>query len=96
MGTGIDPFIWRGAFGERIFSTYGTQLLRRLRSHIPDLLTQFLQTRRWSLIVLMSMLLVDLYATGTKARGWVCAGGLPLRRDQLHLLKEGPAYARRS
>lgn len=32
----------------------------------PIILTQYLKTKRWSLIALMGMLLVDLYATGTK------------------------------
>ncbi|MBI3551258.1 MAG: tetratricopeptide repeat protein [Elusimicrobia bacterium] len=68
VGNGIDPFIWRGAFGERIFSTYGNPNFYAdfLVIIFPILLTQFLKTRRWSFVVLMGMLLVDLYATGTK------------------------------
>ncbi len=68
LGLGIDPFIWRGAFGERIFSTYGNPnfFADFLVIIFPILLTQWLKTRRWSLIVLMGMLVVDLIATGTK------------------------------
>jgi O-antigen ligase/tetratricopeptide (TPR) repeat protein len=69
IGQGIDPFIWRGAFGERIFSTYGNPnfFADFLVITFPILLTQWLKDRsRWTLIPLMGMLLVDLIATGTK------------------------------
>ena len=69
IGNGIDPFIWRGAFGERIFSTYGNPnfFADFLVLTFPILLTQWLKDRsRWSLVPLMGMLLVDLIATGTK------------------------------
>lgn len=68
VGKGIDPFIWRGAFGKRIFSTYGNPnfFADFLVIVFPILLTQYLKTKRWSLIPLMGMLLVDLIMTGTK------------------------------
>ncbi len=68
VGLGIDPFVWRGAFGERIFSTYGNPnfFADFLVIIFPILLTQYVKTRRWSLLPLMGMLLVDLIATGTK------------------------------
>ncbi|MCX5797438.1 MAG: tetratricopeptide repeat protein [Elusimicrobia bacterium] len=67
-GNGIDPFIWRGAFGDRIFSTYGNPnfFADFLVIVFPILLTQYLKTRRFSLIPLMAMLVVDLLMTGTK------------------------------
>ena len=68
IGQGLDPFIWRGAFGTRIFSTYGNPnfFADFLVISFPIILTQYLKTRRKSLIPLMLMLLVDLIATGTK------------------------------
>jgi O-antigen ligase/tetratricopeptide (TPR) repeat protein len=68
VGAGIDPFVWRGAFGTRVFSTYGNPNFYGdfLVIIFPILLTQFLKTRRWSLVPLMAMLLINLVATGTK------------------------------
>ncbi len=68
VGRGIDPFVWRGAFGPRVFSTYGNPNFYGdfLVIIFPILLTQFLKTRRWSLVPLMAMLIVNLVATGTK------------------------------
>jgi len=68
VGNGIDPFIWRGAFGPRVFSTYGNPnfFADFLVIIFPILLTQYLKTRRFSLIPLMVMLVVDLLVTGTK------------------------------
>jgi O-antigen ligase len=68
IGKGIDPFVWRGAFGPRVFSTYGNPNFYGdfLVIVFPILLTQFLKTRRWSLVPLMAMLLLNLISTGTK------------------------------
>jgi O-antigen ligase/tetratricopeptide (TPR) repeat protein len=68
VGRGIDPFVWRGAFGTRVFSTYGNPNFYGdfLVIIFPILLTQFLKTRRWSLIPLMAMLLINLITTETK------------------------------
>ena len=68
VGRGIDPFVWRGAFGTRVFSTYGNPNFYGdfLVIIFPILLTQFLKLRRWSLVPLMGMLLVNLFATETK------------------------------
>jgi O-antigen ligase/tetratricopeptide (TPR) repeat protein len=68
VGRGIDPFVWRGAFGPRVFSTYGNPNFFGdfLVIVFPIVLTQFLKTRRWSLLLLMGMLLIDLVATETK------------------------------
>lgn len=68
VGKGIDPFVWRGAFGPRVFSTYGNPNFYGdfLVIVFPILLTQFLKSRRWSLVPLMGMLLINLMATGTK------------------------------
>ncbi len=72
LGKGIDPFIWREAFGPRVFSTYGNPnfFADFLVIIFPILLTQFLKTKRWSLVPLMAMLLVDLIATDTKG-AWI-------------------------
>src|SRR5471030_2019198 len=68
IGKGIDPFVWRGAFGPRVFSTYGNPNFYGdfLVIILPILLTQFLKTRRWTLVPLMAMLLLNLISTGTK------------------------------
>lgn len=67
-GNGIDPFVWRGAFGDRVFSTYGNPNFYGdfLVIVFPILLTQYFKTRKFSLIPLMAMLLLNLIKTGTK------------------------------
>jgi O-antigen ligase len=80
VGNGIDPFIWRGAFAPRVFSTYGNPnfFADFLVIIFPILLTQFLKTKRWSLVPLIGMLLVDLLATDTKGAWVAFAIVLPL------------------
>ncbi|OGR82371.1 MAG: hypothetical protein A3J74_02845 [Elusimicrobia bacterium RIFCSPHIGHO2_02_FULL_57_9] len=75
IGKGLDPFIWRGAFGQRVFSTYGNPNFFGdfLVIVFPIILTQFLKTRRFSLIPLMGMLLIDLVGTMTKG-AWLGMG----------------------
>jgi O-antigen ligase/tetratricopeptide (TPR) repeat protein len=75
VGKGVDPFVWRGAFGTRVFSTYGNPnfFADFLVIVFPILLTQWYKTRSFNLIILMAMLLVDLIATGTKG-AWVGFG----------------------
>lgn len=67
-GKGIDPFVWRGAFGNRVFSTYGNPNFYGdfLVIVFPTLLTQYLKTWKWSYLPLMGMLLLNLAMTGTK------------------------------
>lgn len=67
-GKGIDPFVWRGAFGERVFSTYGNPNFYGdfLVIVFPTLLMQYLKTWKWSYLPLMAMLLLNLAMTGTK------------------------------
>ena len=80
IGRGIDPFVWRGAFGPRVFSTYGNPNFYGdfLVIIFPILLTQFLKSRRWSLVPLMGMLLINLFATDTKGAWMGFALGLLL------------------
>lgn len=68
IGKGIDPFVWRGAFGDRVFSTYGNPNFYGdfLVIMFPILLTQYFKTRKASLLPLMGMLLLNLVMTGTK------------------------------
>ncbi|MDE2489838.1 MAG: O-antigen ligase family protein [Elusimicrobia bacterium] len=68
IGNGIDPFVWREAFGPRVFSTYGNPNFYGdfLVIVFPILLTQFLKSRRWSLVPLMALLLINLIGTQTK------------------------------
>ncbi|MDX6768336.1 MAG: tetratricopeptide repeat protein [Elusimicrobiota bacterium] len=67
-GKGIDPFVWRGAFGDRVFSTYGNPNFYGdfLVIVFPTLLMQYLKTWKWSYLPLMGMLLLNLAMTGTK------------------------------
>jgi len=68
VGKGIDPFVWRGAFSDRVFSTYGNPNFYGdfLVIMFPILVTQWFKTRRWSLIALIGLLLLSLVKTGTK------------------------------
>lgn len=67
-GNGPDPFIWRGAFGPRVFSTYGNPnfLADYLVIMCPILLTQFFKTGKWRLIALLFMDFFVLWGTQTK------------------------------
>ena len=67
-GNGPDPFIWRGAFGLRVFSTYGNPnfLADYLVLMVPILVTQWMKTRQFRLVVLLLMDIFVLYGTQTK------------------------------
>ena len=72
VGNGPDPFIWRGAFGDRVFSTFGNPnfYANFLVLIFPVLTCQYLKTRDFKLIPLLGMMLWTLYSTGTKG-AWV-------------------------
>lgn len=67
-GNGPDPFIWRGAFTPRVFSTFGNPNFfgNFLVLLFPILVAQFMKTRRFSVLLLIGMLLWNLVSTGTK------------------------------
>ncbi len=77
IGKGIDPFVWRWAFGTRIFSTYGNPnfFADFLVIIFPIIFTQYLKTRNKSLLPLVPMLLLDLYSTDTKG-AWLGFAGV--------------------
>ena len=68
MGPGLDPFVWRWAFGPRVFSTYGNPNFfgNFLVLILPIIVTQYLKRRSVILLPLIAMDLLCLYATGTK------------------------------
>ncbi|HAT73210.1 MAG TPA: hypothetical protein DCS63_10390 [Elusimicrobia bacterium] len=68
QGPGLDPFIWRGAFGRRIFSTYGNPNFfgNFLVLIFPIALTQFLKKKSIFLLPLIALDLFCLYCTETK------------------------------
>ncbi|OGR51029.1 MAG: hypothetical protein A2049_04010 [Elusimicrobia bacterium GWA2_62_23] len=68
QGPGLDPFIWRGAFGRRIFSTYGNPNFfgNFLVLIFPIALTQYLKKRSIFLLPLVFLDLFCLYSTETK------------------------------
>jgi len=72
IGNGPDPFIWRGAFGQRVFSTFGNPNFYAdfLVLIFPVLVCQYLKNRDGKLIPLIAMLLWTLYSTATKG-AWV-------------------------
>ncbi|MBI4386874.1 MAG: tetratricopeptide repeat protein [Elusimicrobia bacterium] len=74
VGRGIDPFVWRGAFGDRVFSTYGNPnfLGDFLVIMIPVLATQYAKLRKFRLLVLSTGNLFVLFLTYTKG-AWIGA-----------------------
>jgi tetratricopeptide (TPR) repeat protein/O-antigen ligase len=68
QGPGLDPFIWRGAFGRRIFSTYGNPNFfgNFLVLMFPIAVTQYLKKRSVFLLPLIFLDLFCLYCTETK------------------------------
>ena len=75
MGPGLDPFIWRWAFGPRVFSTYGNPNFfgNFLVLILPIIVTQYLKRRSVVLLPLIFMDLLCLYATQTKG-AWLGFG----------------------
>jgi tetratricopeptide (TPR) repeat protein/O-antigen ligase len=71
-GKGPDPFIWRGAFGERVFSTFGNPnfFADYLVIMFPILSCQFLKSREWKYIPLIALLGFSLWSTQTKG-AWI-------------------------
>ncbi len=68
QGPGLDPFVWRGAFAQRVFSTYGNPNFfgNFLVLILPIAVTQFLKKRSVLLLPLIFLNLLCLYATETK------------------------------
>ncbi|MDD4005316.1 MAG: O-antigen ligase family protein [Elusimicrobiaceae bacterium] len=70
----LDPFIWRGAFGSRVFSTYGNPNFfgNYLVIIFFILLAQFLKNMRkhWTIVLLLLADLTCLWYTETKG-AWV-------------------------
>jgi tetratricopeptide (TPR) repeat protein/O-antigen ligase len=68
QGPGLDPFVWRGAFGPRVFSTYGNPNFfgNFLVIIFPISITQFLKRRSVFLLPLVVLNLACLYWTETK------------------------------
>lgn len=75
IGPGIDPFIWRGAFGVRVFSTFGNPNFfgNFLVLISPILVAQYLKTRSLYLIPLIGLNIWTLYFTYTKG-AWLGFG----------------------
>ena len=75
LGPGIDPFIWRGAFGPRVFSTYGNPNFfgNFLVLILPIIVTQYLKKRSIFLLPLIAMDLICLFGTQTKG-AWLGFG----------------------
>ncbi|MHB0994761.1 MAG: O-antigen ligase family protein [Elusimicrobiales bacterium] len=75
QGPGLDPFIWRWAFGPRVFSTYGNPNFfgNFLVLILPIIVTQWLKRRSVILLPLIFMDLLCLYATQTKG-AWLGFG----------------------
>ncbi len=67
-GLGIDPFVWRGAFGPRVFSTYGNPNFfgNFIVLILPLIVAQYLKKRSVLLLPLVLMSLLCLYGTQTK------------------------------
>ncbi|KAF0126595.1 MAG: O-antigen polymerase [Elusimicrobia bacterium] len=75
VGPGLDPFVWRGAFGIRVFSTYGNPNFfgNFLVLILPIAVTQFMKTRSLYLLPLIFLNLLCLYGTRTKG-AWLGFG----------------------
>ncbi|MBN1622694.1 MAG: O-antigen ligase family protein [Endomicrobiales bacterium] len=72
---GLDPFIWRGAFGNRVFSTFGNPNFFGdfLVVMSPITLALFLYSRKFYLLVLWVLILLNIYWTHSKG-AWLGFG----------------------
>ncbi|MCX5786327.1 MAG: tetratricopeptide repeat protein [Elusimicrobia bacterium] len=75
QGAGLDPFVWRQAFGHRTFSTYGNPNFFGdfLVLILPIAVAQYLKKRSFYLIPLIFLNLLCLYGTETKG-AWLGFG----------------------
>lgn len=77
---GLDKFVWRHAFGERIFSTFGNPNFYSnfLVIMVPVMMAHYLRTRQFYLIPLIILTLVNAYWTGSKgpAAGLIASTGV--------------------
>lgn len=71
-GSGIDPFIWRWAFGQRIFSTYGNPNFfgNFLVLIFPIILSQYLKTKSFFYLPAIILDVFCIYFTYTKG-AWI-------------------------
>ncbi|MDI6641543.1 MAG: O-antigen ligase family protein, partial [Elusimicrobiota bacterium] len=69
---GLDPFIWRAAFGSRVFSTFGNPNFYGdfLVVMNPIILARYLQTRQLYLAILWLMTAFNAYVTYSKG-AWI-------------------------
>lgn len=72
---GLDPFIWRGAFGPRVFSTFGNPNFFGdfLVVMSPITLALYLRRRKFHLLVLWFLIAFNVYATESKG-AWLGFG----------------------
>lgn len=75
VGAGFDPFVWRGAFANRIFSTYGNPnfFANYLVLMLPIIIAQFLKKRSIPLLVLGVLDVFCIINTYTKG-AWIGFG----------------------
>ncbi|MEF3280163.1 MAG: O-antigen ligase family protein [Elusimicrobiota bacterium] len=75
VGTGIDPFIWRGAFANRIFSTYGNPnfFANYMVLMLPIIISRLLKTKNISLAFLAICDIFCIINTYTKG-AWIGFG----------------------
>ncbi|MGM0441798.1 MAG: tetratricopeptide repeat protein [Elusimicrobiota bacterium] len=72
---GADWHVWAGAFGDRIFSTFGNPNFYAawLVLVLPLVMAKLLKTRKWYYLIFFFAILYNLYITGTKG-SWVGLG----------------------
>lgn len=65
---GLDKFVWRRAFASRVFSTFGNPNFYSnfLVIMFPVMMAMYLKSRKFYLIPLMALTLVNIYWTGSK------------------------------
>ncbi|MFC2061958.1 tetratricopeptide repeat protein [Elusimicrobiota bacterium] len=72
---GLDWHIWKGAFGQRVFSTFGNPnfFAAWIVLILPLVFAKILITRQWYYVVLALGIFFNIYITGTKG-SWVGLG----------------------
>ena len=65
---GLDKFVWRRAFGVRVFSTFGNPNFYSnfLVIMIPVMVAFYLKTKKFYLLPLIALTLINIYWTGSK------------------------------
>jgi len=78
QAAGVDPFIWKGAFSKRVFSTFGNPCFYGafMAFVAPIVAVLFLKTRNWIYVIILGILAANVFMSMSKGPMLSIASGL--------------------